>query len=309
MKRGTPQCGKMYDLAQRLKIHRMMAVGMMECLWHAAARHTPHGNLGRYPDSWIADQMSWKGTPSLLVEALVSSGWLDVHEKHRLLLHDWPEHCESSVHQLLKKKKELFADGSAPFARNSYPSHTPEPESVHEPEVNHSRPPSEGKARQGKASIPENNSSSEPEALSDPSWESEIQSAVDSVVSLIRDRHPKRRRDIGEKTIEKHLLAAVRRKKLYSDSKANQAVFFLWALCNRHERMCGSAQWLKEDGEFAKGLNNWLGSPKEFYEEEPPPESGVRPRDGPKDKKARARAEFDERMQLELTRRGTQLNA
>jgi hypothetical protein len=36
----------------------------------------------------------------------------------RLLVHDWSEHADNAVHQLLKKRGERFADRSEPFNRN-----------------------------------------------------------------------------------------------------------------------------------------------------------------------------------------------
>jgi len=109
----------MYDLAEKLKVHRLMAVGLMEVLWHISGKNAPHGDIGRYSDSAIAELVGWpkKGTP--MIEALIESGWLDRSERHRLVIHDWPEHCESSVHSLLEKRGENFWDGTPPFSRKT----------------------------------------------------------------------------------------------------------------------------------------------------------------------------------------------
>ncbi len=39
----------------------------------------------------------------------MESGWIDLSENHRLLVHDWPEHCEQWVKLKLKKLNLDFA--------------------------------------------------------------------------------------------------------------------------------------------------------------------------------------------------------
>lgn len=100
-------------------------------------------------------------------------------------------------------------------------------------------------------------------------WNSVIDSATEATGKSIHGRHPKPRRDVGEKSVAKFLLAILKRKDLYLESKVKEAVAYLAALDARHARLCTSLQWTKDGGEFAKGLNNWIGSPKEFFEQEP----------------------------------------
>ncbi len=117
MKRGTSKHPKMFELATRLKVARQFAVGIIVDLWEAASNYAPRGDIGKCSDEWIAEQVGWSKKPDLLVQALVESRWLDRSECFRLLVHDWPEHCEDSVHKFLYRKKLLFADGTIPCTR------------------------------------------------------------------------------------------------------------------------------------------------------------------------------------------------
>jgi len=91
------------------------AVGVLELVWHTAARFARRGDIGAIlTDEEIAEAIGWTGKPSDLIEALKGSKWLDEHAKHRLLVHDWPEHCEDSIHSALARAGEYFADGSLP---------------------------------------------------------------------------------------------------------------------------------------------------------------------------------------------------
>jgi len=83
-------------------------------LWHLTAREAPAGNIGKLPDEDIAYSIGWRGDPADLIKALVESGWIDEDTEHRLLIHDWPEHCEDAVHMRLARARLFFADGSAP---------------------------------------------------------------------------------------------------------------------------------------------------------------------------------------------------
>lgn len=114
MKSGTPDHPKMRRLALELDVSKCTAVGILACLWSWAKDYVPAGNVGKYLDESIADAIDWRGDAGELVQALVRSGWLDEHIEHRLIIHDWPDHCEDSVHTYLAKRRKLFADGSMP---------------------------------------------------------------------------------------------------------------------------------------------------------------------------------------------------
>jgi hypothetical protein len=109
MKRGTPNHPKMIDLAVSLKVALPHAVGIMEMLWHFASVYAPNGSLSRFTPSQIAQAVGWTEDPKLLVDALTNR-WVDGD----MFIHDWPEHCETSVHMKLARSGEPFACGCTP---------------------------------------------------------------------------------------------------------------------------------------------------------------------------------------------------
>ena len=114
MKRGTVDHPKTKKLAKLLELPRYAAVGILESLWHFAARYCPTGDVGRYGDDELAEDLGWTGDPKALTDALVEAEWLDRNDTHRLIVHDWPEHCDDAVHMHLARATKWFADGTEP---------------------------------------------------------------------------------------------------------------------------------------------------------------------------------------------------
>ncbi len=108
MKRGTPRHPKMYALAEALQIPLPFAVGLMEMLWHHAGEVAQRGDIGSLPDRAIAEAVGWPKKPEKLIEGLLSARWLDADAEHRLIIHDWPEHCEQSVIKWLEYNRKSF---------------------------------------------------------------------------------------------------------------------------------------------------------------------------------------------------------
>lgn len=108
MKRGTPRHPKMYALAEALAIPLPFAVGILEMLWHHAGEVAQRGDIGSLPDRAIAEAVGWPKKPTLLIDGLVSAKWLDRDADHRLIIHDWPEHCEQSVIKWLEYNHKSF---------------------------------------------------------------------------------------------------------------------------------------------------------------------------------------------------------
>lgn len=100
---------KTLDLASFLEVELPTAIGHLELLWAFVAQLTPQGNIGKYSDAVIADKARWRGKPAAFVQALVQAGFLDVDPDHRLLVHDWSEHCPNWVRAKLKKARLNFA--------------------------------------------------------------------------------------------------------------------------------------------------------------------------------------------------------
>lgn len=108
MKRGTPEHPKVKRLARLLKINRAWAIGLLEALWHWAGRFAPQGDIGRHEDAEIAEGVFWEKNPRVLIEALLTAGWLEVHATHRLIIHDWHDHADDAVRKYLKRNNLEF---------------------------------------------------------------------------------------------------------------------------------------------------------------------------------------------------------
>ena len=109
MKRGAPDHWKMKELARLCGVPSQYSLpwanGIMERLWHYTAKYCPQGNIGKVPDTEIAEVCGWPAKcAGDLVGALLQSGWLDLSEKYRLLVHDWPDHAEDAVKKTLKNR-------------------------------------------------------------------------------------------------------------------------------------------------------------------------------------------------------------
>jgi len=151
MKRGTPRHPKVYELMSALGITcRATAVGYLEMLWHFTAEFAPRGDIGRFPDAWIESALDWSGRRGRLIEALTTSRWLDVptgsNSVHRLVVHDWSDHCEESTRRRLKRLGVWFVedsrkltedlppgDGQLPFCSSPLPTPVPLPTPRPEP--------------------------------------------------------------------------------------------------------------------------------------------------------------------------------
>lgn len=115
MKRGTPEHPKTKALAAELGVGLAQAVGHLELLWHFTARYAPRGDVGRFPDAAIEEACAWTGRRGKLLKALLKCRWLDaIGGEDRLLIHDWPDHAEDSIHKVLARGLEWFAAGPAP---------------------------------------------------------------------------------------------------------------------------------------------------------------------------------------------------
>lgn len=90
-----------------------------------------------------------------------------------------------------------------------------------------------------------------------------LDEAIRSAATEMHDRHPAKRR-CGIKEVESRIRAIVRRlpnaEKIPKVQKINA----------NHAAWCQTEGWLKEDGEYAKGLDNWLAPTKGRYEEPAP---------------------------------------
>lgn len=134
MKRDCLTHPKTHDLASTLGISRAHAIGILTLLWDQTATFTPQGNIGKLRNGAIARGCDWDGDADEFIQALLDTGWLEAHESHRLLVHDWPDHCEQWVRLKLNRLNLRFfslaegsAEGSAEATAEASASRDPNP--------------------------------------------------------------------------------------------------------------------------------------------------------------------------------------
>lgn len=110
MKRETLRHPKTLHLASLLGCDRPTALGYLILMWDFAAEYSPRGDIGKFPDGAISGACDWKGESSAFVGAMIDSRWVDRDHEHRLLVHDWPDHCERWVHLKLQKIGQDFIE-------------------------------------------------------------------------------------------------------------------------------------------------------------------------------------------------------
>jgi hypothetical protein len=116
LKRGIAEHPKTKRLARLLAIPMPYAVGLVEMLCNQwAPKAALCGDIGKWEDVDIAEGIGWPGDPTALIAGFVAAGQVDRCATHRLVIHDWHEHCDESVKKTLKKKGLAFANnGSVP---------------------------------------------------------------------------------------------------------------------------------------------------------------------------------------------------
>lgn len=82
----------------------LVAVGLLERLWHLAVSSAIRGDVGRFDDEEIAEMIGWHGDSSQLIDVFVECGWLDRCDEHRLIIHDWHDHAPRHVKANAKKQ-------------------------------------------------------------------------------------------------------------------------------------------------------------------------------------------------------------
>lgn len=108
---GTPEKLKFKKLKARLSLPFWQTVGLLESLWLVTYANAPDGDIGKLTNEEIAVALEWTGEPETLIDALVTTGWLEANPCacHRLLIHDWPEHCSNSHKGNYAKHGKKFA--------------------------------------------------------------------------------------------------------------------------------------------------------------------------------------------------------
>lgn len=115
MKSGTDAKLKFKKLQLRLGLELWQARGLLDTLWAFVRHNCPRGDIGRFTNEEIAIGIDWSAKhPDDLVLPLVAERWIDDDRECRLIIHDWPEHCEHDVHNQLARATDTFADGTIP---------------------------------------------------------------------------------------------------------------------------------------------------------------------------------------------------
>ena len=84
---------KTRKLARLLSISLPDALGRLHLLWWWALDYAEDGDLSKHDSADIADALLWEGEPDALIDALITSGFLDSDRK----IHDWWEYAGSLV--------------------------------------------------------------------------------------------------------------------------------------------------------------------------------------------------------------------
>lgn len=101
----------------------LRAVGIMESLWKITARMAPHGDIGKHTNRRIAHEMRCTFCePDELIDCLVSAGFLDRSDEHRLVVHDWHDHCENWVKSKVQRGQQKGGPGFASLGTDSLES-------------------------------------------------------------------------------------------------------------------------------------------------------------------------------------------
>lgn len=114
---------KTKKLARLLGVSLPAAVGHLHYLWWWALDFAQDGVLDKYDAEDIADAMQWEGDADQLVEALLSSGYIDDTDDG-LVVHDWHDYAGKLLERRAKDRARKRAaaeasDSPQDFRRNS----------------------------------------------------------------------------------------------------------------------------------------------------------------------------------------------
>ena len=291
MKKEAVSHTKMGRLMRKLKLRRFQAVGLCEMLWHTTAREAPAGDIGKLTNEDIAIALDWNKEPDELMAGFVAAELIKVHPAFRMVIHDWSEHAEDSVHSKLARAKAYFWNGKAPkitglrkadaeaatahYAMN--PVATPvqpvaNPSTTTNPALPNPALPNPTQPCPSKTGAPDGAEDS-PAAIADPDEPpperklavvpkaaTPLQMAREEIAMRIWERHPDGYKS-DPQVIEKRLTE--RTKELPS---VEEKIKRMREIDARHARWCASEQWAGKG--FVNNLGNWFT--KGFCVQEPP---------------------------------------
>lgn len=101
-------------LARALDCDLATARGVLVSLWYVTATQAPQGDIGAFTNDEIAEDMGTRFDPDTLINALINTGWIDRCTEHRLVIHDWAEHCDRATRGMLTRRGERFVTACPP---------------------------------------------------------------------------------------------------------------------------------------------------------------------------------------------------
>lgn len=105
MKLGTTSLPKFNSLKKQLKLPNYAVIGLLESFWMLACQTADDGDLSKYSNQELADNAEYDKDANELIEALVTTRWLD-RDGNKLLVHDWEEHCPKFVRDRKAKREQ-----------------------------------------------------------------------------------------------------------------------------------------------------------------------------------------------------------
>jgi hypothetical protein len=128
VKRGAITHVKTLHLATLLRVRHLEAVGVLESLFQWTSQYAPRGDVGKFTNEHIARAIYWHGDGDRLVASLLEAtaggefGWLEKHDKYRLVVHDWHEHADQTTRKYLQRKGLTFWNDNP---ARQYPDNVP----------------------------------------------------------------------------------------------------------------------------------------------------------------------------------------
>jgi hypothetical protein len=104
------------------------SIGYLHLLWWWALDFAQDGNLADYTDEDIADAMLWEGDPKKIVDALISSGFIDAtNSGSGRAVHDWSDYAGRLISRRDKNRERMqharSADNSVQRTCNAQEAH------------------------------------------------------------------------------------------------------------------------------------------------------------------------------------------
>lgn len=113
-KKGVLEHPKTLTLADSLGIMDCFALGILEAFWHHVTDYFEDGDVTSLRPSVFVRSIRYQGDAAQLWAALLDAGFIDQTTDGRLLVHDWPEHCNDYIHTRFYRSLKTFANGTKP---------------------------------------------------------------------------------------------------------------------------------------------------------------------------------------------------